>query len=61
MRIAITGGGIGGLSLALALHDTGRDDVTVYESAPAMRELGVASTSCRTRCASLQSLASSTN
>ncbi len=41
MRIAITGGGIGGLSLALALHDTGRDDVTVYESAPAMRELGV--------------------
>jgi 2-polyprenyl-6-methoxyphenol hydroxylase-like FAD-dependent oxidoreductase len=41
MRIAIAGGGIGGLSLALALHDAGIDDLTVFESASALRELGV--------------------
>lgn len=41
MRIVIAGGGIGGLSLALALHDAGIDDLVVFESAPALRELGV--------------------
>ena len=41
MKIAIVGGGIGGMTLALALHDAGMDDVEVYESAPAVKELGV--------------------
>ncbi len=41
MRIAIIGGGIGGMALALSLHAAGIDDVDVYESAPAIRELGV--------------------
>lgn len=41
MRVAIVGGGIGGMSLALALHDAGIADVHVYESAPAISELGV--------------------
>ncbi len=41
MNIAIAGGGIAGMSLALALHDAGLDDVTVYESASTLRELGV--------------------
>src|SRR5687768_1418756 len=41
MKIAIVGGGIGGLALALALHDAGLGDVEVYESAPAVKELGV--------------------
>ena len=40
MRVLIAGGGIGGLSAALSLHKAGIDAV-VYESAPAMRELGV--------------------
>ncbi len=41
MKIAIVGGGIGGMTLALALHDAGLDDVEVFESAPAVKELGV--------------------
>src|SRR5215510_2099031 len=40
MNIAIVGGGIGGLTLALALHQRGLD-CCVYESAPEVRELGV--------------------
>jgi len=40
MDIAIVGGGIGGLTLALALHQRGLP-CRVYESAPEVRELGV--------------------
>jgi 2-polyprenyl-6-methoxyphenol hydroxylase-like FAD-dependent oxidoreductase len=40
-RIAIVGGGIGGMALALSLHDAGFDQVDVYESATAVKELGV--------------------
>jgi 2-polyprenyl-6-methoxyphenol hydroxylase-like FAD-dependent oxidoreductase len=40
MDIAIVGGGIGGLTLALALHQRGIP-CRVYESAPAVKELGV--------------------
>lgn len=41
MRIAVIGGGVGGMSLALSLTAAGLDNVDVYESAPAIRELGV--------------------
>ena len=41
MKIGIIGGGIGGMSLALSLHAAGLKDVEIYESAPAVRELGV--------------------
>jgi 2-polyprenyl-6-methoxyphenol hydroxylase-like FAD-dependent oxidoreductase len=41
MHIAIIGGGIGGMTLALSLHDAGFEDVDVYESASAIKELGV--------------------
>jgi 2-polyprenyl-6-methoxyphenol hydroxylase-like FAD-dependent oxidoreductase len=41
MKVAIAGGGIGGLTLALALHSAGIEDVDIYESAPEFRELGV--------------------
>jgi 2-polyprenyl-6-methoxyphenol hydroxylase-like FAD-dependent oxidoreductase len=41
MKVAIAGGGIGGLTLALALHNAGIEDVDIYESAPEFRELGV--------------------
>ena len=41
MRVAIAGGGIGGMALALALHDAGFLDVDVYESASSVKELGV--------------------
>ena len=41
VKIAIVGGGIGGMALALALADAGLSDVHVYESAPTIRELGV--------------------
>ena len=40
MRVLIAGGGIGGLTAALCLHEAGIEAV-VHESAPAMRELGV--------------------
>jgi 5-methylphenazine-1-carboxylate 1-monooxygenase len=40
MDIAIVGGGIGGLTLALALHQRGLS-CRVYESAPVVKELGV--------------------
>jgi 2-polyprenyl-6-methoxyphenol hydroxylase-like FAD-dependent oxidoreductase len=39
--VAVVGGGIGGLSLALALHAAGIHEVDVYESASDIRELGV--------------------
>jgi 5-methylphenazine-1-carboxylate 1-monooxygenase len=41
MRIAIVGGGIGGMTLALSLLDAGIADVDIYESASAVKELGV--------------------
>ena len=41
MRIAIIGGGIGGMTLALSLHDTGLADVDIYESTHTISELGV--------------------
>jgi 5-methylphenazine-1-carboxylate 1-monooxygenase len=41
MRVAIAGGGIGGMTLALSLFDAGIEDVRVYESAPTLKELGV--------------------
>lgn len=41
MQCAIVGGGIGGLAAALSLHAAGLRDLTVFESATAMRELGV--------------------
>ena len=40
MRVLIAGGGIGGLTTALSLHDAGIEAV-VYESVPVLRELGV--------------------
>ncbi len=40
MRVLVAGGGIGGLTAALSLHDAGVEAV-VFESAPALRELGV--------------------
>jgi 5-methylphenazine-1-carboxylate 1-monooxygenase len=41
MQVAIIGGGIGGMALALSLHAAGIVDVDVYESASDIRELGV--------------------
>ena len=41
MRVAIAGAGIGGLATALSLHAAGITDVTVYESVPEIRPLGV--------------------
>ena len=41
MRVAIVGGGIGGIALALSLHDAGFRDIDVYESASSVKELGV--------------------
>ena len=40
MRVLIAGGGIGGLTTALSLHEAGIEAV-VYESVPELRELGV--------------------
>ena len=41
MKVAIVGGGIGGMTLALSLLDVGIGEVDIYESASAIRELGV--------------------
>ncbi len=41
MKVAIVGGGIGGMALALSLHDAGILDVDIYESAQAVKALGV--------------------
>ena len=41
MKIAIIGGGIGGMTLALSLHDAGLTDIDIYESAHTISELGV--------------------
>jgi 2-polyprenyl-6-methoxyphenol hydroxylase-like FAD-dependent oxidoreductase len=41
MRIALIGGGIGGMTFALSLLDAGIDDVDIYESTTAVKELGV--------------------
>ncbi len=41
MRVIVVGGGIGGMATALSLHAVGITDIDVYESAPAIRELGV--------------------
>ena len=41
VRVLIAGGGIGGLALALSLHDAGIDDVEVFEASPRVEELGV--------------------
>jgi len=41
MKCIIAGGGIGGLSLALSLHDAGLREVEIHEAAPAVEELGV--------------------
>ena len=40
MSVLIAGGGIGGLTLALSLHQIGVD-VKVFESAPQLKPLGV--------------------
>src|SRR3954468_9251656 len=41
MHVAIIGGGIGGMTLALSLLDAGIADVDIYESSSAVKELGV--------------------
>src|SRR5438270_5379467 len=41
MKVVIAGGGIGGMALALSLVAAGIDDVDIFESASAIRELGV--------------------
>ncbi len=41
MNVAIVGGGIGGMTLALSLLAAGIDDVDIYESASEVKELGV--------------------
>jgi len=41
MRVAIVGGGIGGMALALSLRAAGIEDVEVYESTSTVNELGV--------------------
>jgi predicted TIM-barrel fold metal-dependent hydrolase len=41
LKVAIIGGGIGGMTLALSLLSAGVDDVDIFESAPTIRELGV--------------------
>jgi 5-methylphenazine-1-carboxylate 1-monooxygenase len=46
MKLAIVGAGIGGLTLALELHDAGID-CEIYEAAPRLAPVGVGITSCR--------------
>ena len=41
VRLPIAGGGVGGMALALSLHDVDFHDVDVYESASSVKELGV--------------------
>jgi 5-methylphenazine-1-carboxylate 1-monooxygenase len=41
VKVAIVGGGIAGMTLALSLLDAGIADVDIYESAPNVEELGV--------------------
>src|SRR5262245_52426813 len=41
MKVIIAGGGIGGMTLALSLVDAGLTDVEVFETADAIKELGV--------------------
>src|SRR5262249_45109845 len=41
LKVAIVGGGIGGMTLALSLLSAGIDDVDIFESAPTIKELGV--------------------
>ena len=41
MRVAIVNGGIGGMALALSLHDAGFHDVNVYGSVARVKERGV--------------------
>jgi hypothetical protein len=55
VRVAV----MGGMALALSLHDAGFHDVDVYESASCVKELGSASTCSRTRHASSRSSACS--
>jgi salicylate hydroxylase len=40
IRVAIVGGGLGGLSAALFLRRAGLSEVTVFEQAPGLREIG---------------------
>jgi 2-polyprenyl-6-methoxyphenol hydroxylase-like FAD-dependent oxidoreductase len=40
VRVAIVGGGIGGMTLALSLFDAGIDHVDIYEPSPAVKGLG---------------------
>lgn len=40
MKIAIIGGGIGGLTTAIALQRKGFNDITVYEAAPEIQAIG---------------------
>jgi 5-methylphenazine-1-carboxylate 1-monooxygenase len=41
VKVLIAGGGIGGMALALSLHDAGLTDVEVFEAAETIKELGV--------------------
>jgi 2-polyprenyl-6-methoxyphenol hydroxylase-like FAD-dependent oxidoreductase len=41
VKVAIVGGGIGGMTLALSLADAGITDVDIYESVAQVKELGV--------------------
>jgi 2-polyprenyl-6-methoxyphenol hydroxylase-like FAD-dependent oxidoreductase len=41
MKSLVIGGGIGGMALALSLHHAGLDEVEIFESASAVKELGV--------------------
>ncbi len=47
MTVLIAGGGIGGLTLALSLHQIGVR-AKVFESVAELKPLGSASTCCRT-------------
>ena len=38
--VLVIGGGIGGMALALSLHDAGFSDIRIFESGSASSELG---------------------